>query len=80
MTRYDIAIVGAGMAGASLAAELAGEASVLLLEAEDRPGYHSTGRSAAFWSETYGGPLIQPLTSASGAFLAGGIAAALFRR
>ena len=35
-----------------------------------QPGYHSTGRSAAFWSETYGGPLIQPLTSASGPFLA----------
>ena len=58
------------MAGASLAAELAGEASVLILEAESQPGYHSTGRSAAFWSETYGGPLIQPLTSASGTFLA----------
>ena len=65
MTRHDVAIVGAGMAGAGLAAALAGQASVLLLEAEDRPGYHSTGRSAAFWSETYGGPLIQPLTSAS---------------
>ena len=68
--RFDIAIVGAGMAGASLAAEVAGRASVLLLEAEDQPGYHSTGRSAAFWSESYGGPLIQPLTLASGAFLA----------
>jgi D-arginine dehydrogenase len=68
--RYDVAIVGAGMAGASLAAELAGEASVLILEAESQPGYHSTGRSAAFWSETYGGPSIQPLTSASGRFLA----------
>jgi len=68
--RADIAIVGAGMAGASLAAELAPHASVVLLEAEDQPGYHSTGRSAAFWSETYGGPRIQPLTSASGSFLA----------
>jgi len=67
---FDIAIVGAGIAGASLAAELAPHASVLLLEAEDRPGYHSTGRSAAFWAETYGGPLIQPLTTASGAWLA----------
>jgi D-arginine dehydrogenase len=65
----DVAIIGAGMAGASLAAEIAGEASVLLLEAEDQPGYHSTGRSAAFWAESYGGPLIQPLTSASGPFL-----------
>ncbi|MEA3012224.1 MAG: D-arginine dehydrogenase [Sphingomonadales bacterium] len=62
---FDVAIVGAGMAGASLAAEIAGAASVLILEAEARPGYHATGRSAAFWSETYGGPLIQPLTSAS---------------
>lgn len=65
-----MAIVGAGMAGASLAAELAPHASVLLLEAEAQPGYHSTGRSAAFWAESYGGPLIQPLTSASGTFLA----------
>ena len=66
----DILIVGAGIAGASLAAEVAGHASVLLIEAETHPGYHSTGRSAAFWSEIYGGPLIQPLTSASGPFLA----------
>lgn len=67
---FDIAIVGAGMAGASLAAELAPHARVLLLEAEDHPGYHSTGRSAAFWSETYGGPGVQPLTTASRDFLA----------
>ena len=58
------------MAGASLAAELALHVSVLLIEAEEQPGYHSTGRSAAFWSESYGGPLIQPLTSASRPFLA----------
>lgn len=69
MSRYDVAIVGAGIAGASLAAELAPHASLLLLEAEDQPGYHATGRSAAFWSETYGGPLIQPLTSGSGPWL-----------
>jgi D-arginine dehydrogenase len=68
MTRR-IAIVGAGMAGASLAALLAGEDSVVLLEAEAHPGLHATGRSAAFWSETYGGPGVQPLTSASGPFL-----------
>ena len=70
--RFDVAVVGAGMAGASLAAEIAGEARVLLLEAEDRPGYHSTGRSAAFWSESYGGPIVQPLTSASEPFLRDG--------
>ncbi|HEY0115419.1 MAG TPA: FAD-dependent oxidoreductase, partial [Allosphingosinicella sp.] len=62
---FDVAIIGAGMAGASLAAEVAAHASVLILEAEDQPGYHATGRSAAFWSETYGGPGVQPLTTAS---------------
>jgi D-arginine dehydrogenase len=66
---YDIAIVGAGIAGASLAAHLAGRARVALLEAETAPGYHATGRSAAFWTESYGGPGVQPLTTASGAEL-----------
>lgn len=66
---FDIAIIGAGMAGASLAAEIGEGASVLILEAEDTPGYHSTGRSAAFWEECYGGPEIVPLTSASGVYL-----------
>ena len=69
MSDFDVVIVGAGIAGASLAAEIGAEKSVLLLEAESMAGYHSTGRSAAFWSETYGGPAIQPLTSASGPFL-----------
>ncbi|WP_140231093.1 NAD(P)/FAD-dependent oxidoreductase [Sphingomonas japonica] len=70
MIRADIAIIGAGMAGASLAAEIAAGAQVVLVEAETAPGMHATGRSAAFWSETYGGPGIQPLTSASGPILA----------
>jgi D-arginine dehydrogenase len=69
ITTVDIAIIGAGMAGASLAAALAGRASVALIEAESAPGYHATGRSAAFWTESYGGPGVYPLTSASGPFL-----------
>ena len=70
MTAADFAIVGAGIAGASLAAELArGGAKVVLLEAEDQPGYHATGRSAAFWDECYGGPGVVPLTLASGPYL-----------
>jgi D-arginine dehydrogenase len=69
MERYDFAIVGAGIAGASLAAGLAGQGRAVLLEAEERPGYHATGRSAAFWTESYGGPLVLPLTAASGPFL-----------
>ncbi len=68
---FDIVIVGAGMAGASVAAELAGSGkTVLLLEAEDTPGYHTTGRSAAFWHESYGGPQVQPLITGSSDFLA----------
>jgi len=70
MKRFDIAIIGGGIAGTSLAAEVAPHASVVVLEGEDAAGYHSTGRSAAFWSETYGGPDIQPLTTASHAALA----------
>lgn len=66
---FDIAIIGAGMAGASLAAQLAGRARVVVLEAEDRPGHHATGRSAAFWTQSYGGPMVLPLTEASGPFL-----------
>lgn len=69
----DIAVIGAGMAGASIAAELAALANprtrILLCEAEDHPGYHTTGRSAAFREECYGGPDIVPLTLASGEYL-----------
>ena len=53
------------MAGASLAAAIAPHRTVALLEAEEWPGHHATGRSAAFWTESYGGPAIQPLTLAS---------------
>ena len=66
---HDFAVIGAGMAGASIAAELAPHASVLVLEGEDAPGYHATGRSAAFWEECYGGPGVVPLTLASGTYL-----------
>lgn len=66
MEQFDIAIVGAGIAGASLAAEIGPQQRVIVLEAEDQPGYHTTGRSAAFWEECYGGPQIVPLTLASG--------------
>jgi D-arginine dehydrogenase len=72
MMRYDIAIVGAGMAGASLAAAIGDAARVVMIEGEAHPGYHSTGRSAAFWSESYGGAAVQPLTTASGPMLAAG--------
>ena len=60
-----VAIVGAGMAGASLAYFLGRDADVTILEAEDQPGYHTTGRSAAFWVPSYGGPAVLALTAAS---------------
>ena len=66
----DVLIVGAGIAGASLAAALAPHRRVLMIEAEDAPGYHATGRSAAFWHESYGGVDVQPLSAASFATLA----------
>lgn len=72
MERFDIAVIGAGIAGASIAAELAPYGSVVLAEGEDAPGYHTTGRSAAFWEECYGGPDIVPLTLASGPVLRDG--------
>jgi len=69
MTRFDIVIVGGGIAGASLGAEVAARRRTLIIEAEDHCGYHSTGRSAAFWLESYGGPDVALLTSASRSFL-----------
>ena len=68
-TLHDVAIVGAGIAGASLAWALAPQASVLLLEAEDHAGVHSTGRSAAMFMASYGPPQARALTRASRAFL-----------
>lgn len=74
MTQHscDIAVIGAGIAGASLAAELGAHADVVVLEAEEQPGYHATGRSAAFWEQCYGGPGVVPLSLASFDFLQDG--------
>lgn len=65
---WDIAVIGAGIAGASVASELAPFARVVLIEREAQPGYHTTGRSAALFSETYGPPTIRALSRASAAF------------
>ncbi|PLW69911.1 FAD-binding oxidoreductase [Seongchinamella sediminis] len=71
METFDIIIVGAGMAGASIAGELSGQARVLLLEREEQPGYHSTGRSAAAFIPSYGhdNPSLSLLTKCSLDFL-----------
>jgi D-arginine dehydrogenase len=62
---YDIAIIGGGIAGASVAAELARTHRVVMLEREEFPGYHSTGRSAALFSEIYGNGIVRALSRAS---------------
>lgn len=67
-TRADYIIIGAGIAGASIAYWLSRHASVLLLEREQQPGYHSTGRSAALYMASYGPPQVRALTCASRAF------------
>jgi len=66
---YDFIVVGAGMAGASLAAALASTARVALIETEQQPGFHATGRSAALFAPNYGSPIFRALTRASSAFL-----------
>ena len=66
---FDVIIVGGGIAGASLGAEIAAKRRTLIIEGEDYCGYHSTGRSAAFWLESYGGPKVALLSSASHDFL-----------
>ncbi len=77
MDQVDVIVIGAGIAGSSAAYELSETASVLLLEREDRPGYHTTGRSAAVFVPGYGNRAIRQLTAASRAFYddrAGGLA------
>jgi D-arginine dehydrogenase len=64
----DVVVIGAGIAGASIAAELAASHDVLVLERESQPGYHTTGRSAAIYMESYGNPVVRALTTASRGF------------
>jgi D-arginine dehydrogenase len=68
---FDVIVIGAGIAGASVACFLAPHARVALIEREAQPGYHSTGRSAAYFSPSYGPPQVRALTRASRAFLQG---------
>jgi D-arginine dehydrogenase len=72
MSEFDVIIVGGGIAGASLGAEIAAKRRTLILEAEDHCAYHTTGRSAAFWLAHYGGPRVVPLTLASRPLLESG--------
>ncbi|GAB3482573.1 NAD(P)/FAD-dependent oxidoreductase [Polaromonas eurypsychrophila] len=64
----DFIIIGGGIAAASVGYWLAPHGRVVVLERESQPGYHSTGRSAALFMESYGTPQVRALTMASRAF------------
>ena len=64
----DIIVIGAGIAGVSVASELAATARVVVLEREAQPGYHATGRSAAFFVVSYGNAAVRAVTAASEPF------------
>lgn len=67
---HDFLVIGAGMAGASAGFELAAHGSCVVLERENAPGYHSTGRSAALYTEAYGNRIIRALARGGRPFMA----------
>src|SRR5579859_2919524 len=66
--KCDFLVVGGGIAGASAGYFLADSGRVIVLEMEAVPGYHSTGRSAALFTEYHGNDVVRALTRASRAF------------
>ncbi len=70
MHEVDFLVVGGGIAGACAAFGLAAQGRVVVLERESQPGHHTTGRSAAVFSEAYGNDAIRALTLASRPFFA----------
>jgi D-arginine dehydrogenase len=73
MQTVDVLVIGGGIAGVSIAYELAADASVLLVEAEPELARHTTGRSAAIYAPSYGGPVVRQLTKDSGPLFGDGI-------
>jgi D-arginine dehydrogenase len=69
MNETGVIIIGGGIAGASAAFEISRSSPVVLLERESHCGYHTTGRSAASFTENYGNSVIRRLVLASRAFL-----------
>lgn len=69
MQTSDIIVIGAGIAGVSAAAELAADAAVTILEMEMQPGYHASGRSAAYFAAAYGQKIIRDITGCCESFL-----------
>lgn len=73
MSDYDIAIIGGGISGFSVACFLAEErgdgSRIAVIERESQPGYHTTGRSAAMYTEVYGNQTIRSIVRAGRSFL-----------
>jgi D-arginine dehydrogenase len=67
--KVEVIVIGAGIAGVGIAAQLGPEHRVVVLEQEAHPAYHSTGRSAAVFSESYGGATVRLLSRGSRSFL-----------
>ena len=65
---FDVIILGSGIAGISLASRLSKKVSVCIIEKEKLISYHSTGRSFAFYVESYGNDIIRKLTKESKSF------------
>jgi len=64
----DILVIGGGIAGLSAAAALSKHARVVVLEAEEQIGFHSSGRSATMLHYALGDRLVRELTLASRLF------------
>jgi len=65
VSAHDVVVVGGGIAGASVACELAAHGSVALVEQEPQLAHHTTGRSAAVFAESYEAPEVRALTRAA---------------
>ncbi|MCF8611573.1 FAD-binding oxidoreductase [Gordonia sp. HY285] len=68
-TEFDVVVIGGGIAGVSIGYELAADRRVCLVEQEGTLAFHTTGRSAALYLETFGNASVRALTGASRAQL-----------
>jgi len=64
----DFLIIGGGIAGLSAAARLGRHGRTIVLEAEDAPGYHSSGRSVSYSHFGIGNAAVRGLTAYSRTF------------
>ena len=65
MDAADFLIIGGGIAGVSAAARLAPHGRVIVLEAEEAFGYHSSGRSATYYHFGIGDSSVRGMTAFS---------------